>query len=217
MPNSVLKNETLATSPTSFHAFSFLGSRGDGTQSTSEVFDHSTSVVFYTLINKNSVGCWNTLKPFTTENQGIIANDSELLVFPNDLTVDKNGNLFILSNRMPVYMFSALKPETNYRIMMGSTRELIKGTPCEPWNGFLSRNKRFRRWIEKSSFQIAVEVISLYFHTFQTCVDDDDDSAFWRLFSEKNTKRSEWASELQTLSALFGTKWACEGCRCLRM
>lgn len=132
MPNSVLKNETFATSPSSYHAFSLLGSRGAETQSSSEVFDRSTGVVFYTLVNKNAIGCWNTLKPFTIANQGVIANDPELLVFPNDLTIDKNGNLFILSNRMPVYMFSSLKPETNYRIMMGSTRELIKGTPCEP-------------------------------------------------------------------------------------
>lgn len=130
--NSVLKNESFSTSPTSYHAFSLLGTRDAKTQSSSEVFDHLTGVLFYTLVNKNAVGCWNTLKPYTIPNQGLIANDSELLVFPNDLTVDKHGNLFILSNRMPVYMFSALKPEINYRIMVGSTRELIKGTPCEP-------------------------------------------------------------------------------------
>lgn len=210
MPNSVLKNETFATSPSSFHAFSLLGSRGAETQSSSEVFDHSTGVVFYTLVNKNAIGCWNTLKPFTIANQGVIANDSELLVFPNDLTVDKNGNLFILSNRMPVYMFSALKPETNYRIMMGSTKKLIKGTPCEPWNGFLSRNKRFRRWMEKKFFSNCSRGNLIIFSHFPNVCR----RWWWQRFSRTSLKRTQTtvngASELQTLSVLFGSKWACE-------
>ena len=130
--NTVLKNESFATSPTSFGAFTLLGNRGANTQSSMEVFDSLTDVVFYTLINRDAVGCWNTLKPFTIENQGLVASDSELLVFPNDLRVDYDGNLFILSNRMPVYMFSLLTPDTtSYRILIGKTSEIIKGTPCE--------------------------------------------------------------------------------------
>lgn len=129
--NTVLKNETLSTGPNSYHAFSLLGSRGTNSQSSSEVFDSLTNVVFYTQINKDAVGCWNTLKPFTIENQGIVASDSERLLFPNDLRIDGNGNLLVLSNRMPVFIYGSLKNEFNYRILAGKTSELIKGTPCE--------------------------------------------------------------------------------------
>lgn len=129
--NSVLKNESFCTSPDAFHSFKVLGNRGAKTQSSSEVFDRLTGVVFYTQINRDAVGCWNTLKPFTIENQGLVASDSELLVFPNDLRIDDDGNLLVLSNRMPVFMFSKLQPGFNYRIMMGKTTEIIKGTPCE--------------------------------------------------------------------------------------
>lgn len=130
--NAVLKNETFSTSPSSYHAFKFLGSRGSRTQSSTEVYDEITNVIFYTQINLNAIGCWNTRKEFTIENQGIVAHDDEALIFPNDLRIDGDGNLLVLSNRMPVFMFSTLNAEEhNFRIMMGKTSEIIKGTPCE--------------------------------------------------------------------------------------
>lgn len=129
--NSVLKNESFSTARDSYNAFNLLGSRGAKSQSSSQVFDSLTNVVFYTQINKDAVGCWNTLKPFTVENQGIVATDSERLVFPNDLRIDSDGNLLVLSNRMPVFIYGSLKSEFNYRILVGNTSELIKGTTCE--------------------------------------------------------------------------------------
>lgn len=129
--NIVLKNESFSTSPSSYHSFKWLGTRGDNTQSSSEIFDEATGVVFYTQINRDAIGCWSTKKPFTVENQGLVASDGESLVFPNDVRVDGDGNLLVLSNRMPVYMFGTLKNDFNYRILMGRASDIIKGTPCE--------------------------------------------------------------------------------------
>ncbi|KAG5680008.1 hypothetical protein PVAND_009541 [Polypedilum vanderplanki] len=132
--NAVLKNETFSTSPSSalYHSFNFLGSRGLNSQSSSEVYDAITNVIFYTQINRNAIGCWNIKKPYISENQGIVANDDEVLIFPNDLRLDGDGNLYVLSNRMPIFMYSNLDSTSyNYRIMMGKTTEIIKGTPCE--------------------------------------------------------------------------------------
>lgn len=127
--NSVLKNETFSSS---FHAYEHLGNRGPDSQSSVEVFDAITDVIFYTRINQNAVGCWNTKKPFSVENQGVVAADNEALVFPNDLRIDGEGNLLVLSNRMPLFLFTELpKGENNYRILMGKTSEIIRGTPCE--------------------------------------------------------------------------------------
>lgn len=129
--NTVLKNETFCTSPDSFHQYKVLGNRGRNTQSSAEVFDETTGVVFYTQINRDAIGCWNSAKTYTKDNQGLVASDSELLVFPNDLRIDNEGNLLALSNRMPVFMYKKLNEEFNYRIFMGKTSEIIKGTPCE--------------------------------------------------------------------------------------
>lgn len=70
--NTVLKNETFATSTDAYHAYKLLGERGPrGTsQSTAEYYDEETNVLFYTLINRDAIGCWNVNKPFAPETQG---------------------------------------------------------------------------------------------------------------------------------------------------
>lgn len=48
------------------------------------------------------------------------------------LQIDRNGNLWILSDRLPVFMYSQLDlHDYNFRILTGSTEELIRGTVCE--------------------------------------------------------------------------------------
>lgn len=128
-----MKNESFSTDQAaSYHSFELLGSRGPESQSSVEVFDAITDVIFFTLINHNAIGCWNTKKPFTVENQGVVAADNETLVYPNDLRIDGEGNLLVLSNRMPFFIYSELPVgEINYRVLVGKTSEIIKGTPCE--------------------------------------------------------------------------------------
>lgn len=131
--NYVLKNESSSTNKeAAYHSFNLLGSRGSNKQSSIEVYDAITNVIFYTQINLNAVGCWNTKKAFTIENQGVVAQDDETLIFPNDLRIDDDGYLWILSNRMPIYIYSNLKSdEYNYYLIKAKTTEIIKGTPCE--------------------------------------------------------------------------------------
>lgn len=131
VPNTVLKNETFATSGDSYHAYSLLGDRGTKSQATAEFYDEKTDVIFYTQINRDAIGCWNINKPYTPENQGLVDSDSHKLVFPNDLKVDESGNLYVLSDRMPQFIYSKLEPGYNYRILTGRTEEVIVGTPCE--------------------------------------------------------------------------------------
>lgn len=59
-------------------------------------------------------------------------SDQTALEFPNDLKIDSEGNLWVLSDRMPRFLYKELMPEEdNFRILTGSTEDLIKGTPCE--------------------------------------------------------------------------------------
>lgn len=132
VPNYVLQNKTYVTTKESFHDFKLVGDRGERGQSTTESFDADTNVLLYTQINKDAIGCWNLNKPYTPENQGIIDVDSESLVYPNDLKTDRNGNVWVLSDRMPIFFYLKLNPdEYNYRILKGNISNLIKGTLCE--------------------------------------------------------------------------------------
>lgn len=130
MQNTVLQNETRAVS-SQYKDYSLVGDRGQNGQSSAEFFDDATNVLFYTQVNKDGVGCWNAKNEYNTDTQGLVDTDSDALVFPNDLKVDTEGNLWVLSDRMPVFLFKNLNPEEfNYRILKGKISDLILGTQC---------------------------------------------------------------------------------------
>lgn len=130
--NAVLKNETHALRSDSYFDYKEIGERGANGQSTAEFFDEMANVLIYTQINKDGIGCWNANTPYTPDTQGIIDSDSDALVFPNDLKIDRNGNVWVLSDRLPAFIYKKLNPnEYNYRILTGKVSELILGTPCE--------------------------------------------------------------------------------------
>ncbi|XP_044755236.1 protein yellow [Coccinella septempunctata] len=127
----ILRNKTLATSPDSYHAFKLEGNRGEKTQSSASDLDEQTNVLFLTQLNKDGVACWNVEKPLNPDNLGTVAQDSEGLIFTNDLKIDAERNLWILSDKMPTFLYKALQPnETNYRIFKVKIDEAIVGTPC---------------------------------------------------------------------------------------
>ncbi|XP_050077790.1 protein yellow [Anopheles maculipalpis] len=130
--NTVLKNESYAQSPQAYYDYKLLGDRGPNSQSSAEFYDSETGVIFYTQVNKDGVGCWNTIMPLNADTQGLVDSDSDALVFPNDLKVDSEGTLWVLSDRLPMFIFTSLDADQyNYRILVGETRDIIKGTPCD--------------------------------------------------------------------------------------
>lgn len=129
--NAVLKNESYSLSPNSYYDYHHVGDRGMNSQSNVEVYDPNTDVIFYTQLNKDAVGCWNSKKDYTPQNQGLVDKDPETLIFPNDLKIDREGNLWVLSDRMSQFMYGTMKSGWNYRILKGNTKNLIKGTPCD--------------------------------------------------------------------------------------
>nr|UPO25009.1 yellow-c [Henosepilachna vigintioctopunctata] len=127
----ILRNKTAATDPASYFAYKLEGNRGDKTQSSASDLDEKTNVIFLTQLNKDSVACWNVDKPLNPQNLGTVAHDNQALVFTNDLKIDAERNLWILSDRMPAFLYRGLKPnEINYRIFKVTIDDAIMGTPC---------------------------------------------------------------------------------------
>lgn len=85
--SSVLQNEANAARSDHGNDFQVLGSRGTNHQSTMHEYDPQTDVIFYAEIQRNGVGCWNTNKPFSAANHGVVAQDAQRMIYPSDLTV----------------------------------------------------------------------------------------------------------------------------------
>lgn len=85
--NRVLQNEQNASRSDHQSDFRYIGRRGDNKQSTIHQFDLNTGVLFFAEIQTNGVGCWNTHYPFSPAHLGVIAADSDRMIYPSDLEV----------------------------------------------------------------------------------------------------------------------------------
>ncbi|CAK1553083.1 unnamed protein product [Leptosia nina] len=115
-----------------FSGAEVVGDRGLLSQATAADFDPINNVMFYAQLSRNGVSCWNTEKPLDEENSPLILSDCTVLEFPNDIKVDHEGNLWILSNRQSRFLYESMDHnEVNFRILSAPTSRLIQGTACE--------------------------------------------------------------------------------------
>ncbi|KAM3964371.1 LOW QUALITY PROTEIN: protein yellow-12 [Aphomia sociella] len=109
-------------------------SRGLSGQSSASAID-DRGVMFYGLVTRDSVGCWDTKKPYKKKYNGVVAKNYETLIFPNDIKIDQENrqNVWVISNRLPMYQTGPLDTEDyNYRLMFADTIEAVRGTVCDP-------------------------------------------------------------------------------------
>lgn len=134
---NILRNETIWTrSGTSVASqFQILGYRGPKGQSSASGIDRD-GIMFFNLVLRDSVGCWDLRKPYVENNLGTVGpGNSSALNFPNDLKVDQEftQGLWVLSNRLPDYLYKGLNyDEVNFRILRADVKDAVKGTICDP-------------------------------------------------------------------------------------
>ncbi|XP_038220432.1 L-dopachrome tautomerase yellow-f2-like [Zerene cesonia] len=126
----VLKNRTASSDRYFFDKFSFLGDRGENSQSTMHDFHNRTGVVFFSDIGRNAISCWNTAKSLSPAAVNVLAQDDELLSYPADLHVT-GDEVWVIANRLPRFGYSRLNTdEYNFFIYKGHVQRLIYGTGC---------------------------------------------------------------------------------------
>ncbi|GAB0094191.1 hypothetical protein DMENIID0001_094460 [Sergentomyia squamirostris] len=110
-----------------------LGYRGCNTQSIFQLFDLSTGVIFFGEMQSHRVSCWNVKKPISADTVGVVF-ESEELHFVSDLTLDSDGNLWIMTDQLPITYFTD-KPmdlsKITSQIFRVKTSEAVRGTVCE--------------------------------------------------------------------------------------
>ncbi|XP_046959688.1 uncharacterized protein LOC124529816 [Vanessa cardui] len=115
--------------------FSIIGeSRGLFGQSSASAIDKQ-GVMFYGLVTRDTIACWDTAKSYSKPNLGVVAMNKETLVFPNDIRIDQEErqSVWVITNRLPMFQASGLDAnDYNYRIMYADTKEAVRGTVCNP-------------------------------------------------------------------------------------
>ncbi|KAK4874684.1 hypothetical protein RN001_014044 [Aquatica leii] len=133
MKTSIIKNETAWLD--SKRTIKLLGeSRGKNGHASSSAMNKN-GIMFFNLVSRDAVGCWDSRKPYKRSNLGILAQSNISLIFPNDLRLDKERrqSVWVISNRLPFFLYSELdKNDYNFRIMSAYVDEAISGTICDP-------------------------------------------------------------------------------------
>lgn len=115
----------------SYKDFKVLGVRGPDAHTTSKVMDDS-GVQLFNLIDQNAIGCWKSTLPHKPQNIAIVDKDDVGLVFPSDVKIDDQRNVWVMSDRMPVFLESELDySDINFRVYTAPLDVLLQGTVCE--------------------------------------------------------------------------------------
>lgn len=130
-----LRNQTVATSVGGeiFKEYKILGSRGPNGQSGAAFLDQLTGVLFYALPNLNAVACWKTSnRAYTIKSQGRVFMSPVEMVFPNDVKVDDQDRLWVLSDNLQQFMYAELnRSQINFRILTAHVKDAIENTACD--------------------------------------------------------------------------------------
>lgn len=142
MSTQLLQNKT-ASSKFSKKFLKILGSRSPTYQAAASAYDERSGILFYTLVNKNGIGCWNSKKyNYYAQNvTDVAAVDNISLVYSSDVKIDKISNLWLISNRLPflLYKEDKVSNEVKFRIFTSPVRQVVKNTACEHNRFFWSR------------------------------------------------------------------------------
>lgn len=115
----------------SFHDFAYLEERSANSHTTSRVFSED-GIMLFNLVDQNAVGCWHSSMPYSPQYHGIVDRDDVGLVFPSDVKIDENKDVWVLSDRMPVFLLAELDyNDVNFRIYTAPLADLVAGTVCD--------------------------------------------------------------------------------------
>ncbi|XP_075981681.1 dopaminechrome tautomerase-like [Anticarsia gemmatalis] len=115
-----------------FNGVEIVGDRGPKSQVTACDYDPKSNILFYTQVCKNGLGCWNIDKSFTKANTPVILSDCNLMEFPNDVKVDHEGNVWILSDRQSRFLYETMDyNDVNFRVLTAPADRLTQGTTCQ--------------------------------------------------------------------------------------
>lgn len=126
----ILRNSSNA--PGKYRDFQIVGFRSSDSHTTSKVMEDNNGIQLFNLIDQNAIGCWNSARPYQPQNIAVVDRDDVGLVFPSDIKIDADSNIWVLSDRMPVFLESELDySDINFRIYTAPLDLLLQGTVCE--------------------------------------------------------------------------------------
>lgn len=137
IPASLLRDPDFARRATPRDVLSAVTDLGLKISQTDGMIMDNRGILYYGLLKEHAVAQWDSYKPFSLENQLIIAKDDSFIQWTDGMTFDEEGYLYIVVNRLHNFVAGLLRPnDINFRILRAKT-----GTLSYVYtNGFGARN-----------------------------------------------------------------------------
>ncbi len=125
----ILRDESKAEE--SYHDFSYFAEERAGNAHTTSRVMSNDGVMLFNLIDQNALGCWNSATDYSPKNHQVIDKDDVKMVFPADDKIDETNTVWVISDRMPVFLIAQLDyKDINFRIFSAPLETLLEGTVC---------------------------------------------------------------------------------------
>lgn len=125
----ILRDETRVEE--SYHDFSYFTEERAGNAHTTARVMSEDGIMLFNLIDQNAVGCWNSATNYAPQNHDVVDRDDETMVFPADVKIDETNTVWVISDRMPVFLITQLDyTDINFRIFSAPLDDLLAGSIC---------------------------------------------------------------------------------------
>lgn len=135
IPASVLRDAHFSDNTDSRDIFQFVTDHGLKSSQTDGMVMDNLGILFYGLLNENSIAQWDSIKSFTLENQEVIAQDRYHIQWVDGMGFDEAGFLYVVVNKFQRFIHRQLDlSQVNFRILQSKTGSLsyIYSGPATP-------------------------------------------------------------------------------------
>ena len=125
IPASLLRDPEFTRKATPREVFDAVTDLGMKVAQTDGMIMDNRGLLYYGLLNEHAIAQWDSYKPFTYENQLIIAKDDSFIQWTDGMSFDEEGYLYVVVNQLHNFVAGRLQVNNvNFRILRAKTGTL---------------------------------------------------------------------------------------------
>lgn len=149
IPASLLRDPEFSRKASPREVLSAVTDLGLKLSQTDGMIMDNRGTLYYGLLKEHAIAQWDSYKPFTYENQLIVAKDDAFIQWSDGMSFDEEGHLYVVVNHLHNFVAGRLRPnDVNFRILRAKT-----GTLSYVYtNGFGARNTNTDNLLNRGIF-----------------------------------------------------------------
>lgn len=125
IPASLLRDPEFARKATPREVMASVTDLGLKSSQTDGMIMDNRGVLYFGLLREHAIAQWDSYKPFTPQNQEIIARDDAFIQWTDGMSFDEEGQLYVVVNHLHNFVTGKINPNNvNFRILRAKTGAL---------------------------------------------------------------------------------------------